>query len=167
MMDYFRTKFWSEIGNDIRGLIIVVAEGENFEAVKEFLDDEGIVNCYLSESTLHEIASKRRRQLKEILRNFRENISRVIVVSERLLWYQRIRISGGKHVLFYGAPKTASIYEDILADISDPSRCNSVCMYTNDDALEIERIVGTKNIEKLIVADPNVQVTAKSTVFTP
>jgi hypothetical protein len=40
-------------------------------------------------------------------------------------------------------------------------------MYTNDDALEIERIVGTKNIEKLIVADPNVQVTAKSTVFTP
>ena len=131
MMKYFRENFWSEIGNDIRGLVIVVANNDDFIKVKEFLEDEGIVNCYLSEMTLHEISNKRRRQLKEILRNFREGQSRVIVVSERLLWYQRIRITNGRHVLFFGPPKTSTVYSDVLADIDDASRCNCVCMYTN------------------------------------
>jgi hypothetical protein len=163
-LDYFRSSFWKDIGNEIKQLIIVVANTSELTPLLEFLDDEGIPkSCCLSEETLSDIGGKRRKQIKATLRAFREGEIRTIVVSERLLWYQRIRITGARHVLFYGCPRTDSVYADILADITDPLRCTSTCVYTTNEARAVERIVGSQKVAKL--TDPNME--RKITVFTP
>ena len=161
--EYFKNFFWKKVGNDIRNLIIVVAESDDFKTVQEFLQDEGLVNCYLSEETLSDIAGKRRKEMKQILKSFKSGDIRTIVITERLLWYQRIRITHGRHVFFYGPPKTDSIYADILADMVDPFRCSATLMYSNKNKLEIERIAGSKNLDKLF----DNSNTGKTTVFTP
>ena len=168
LLAYFKSTFWSEIGNDIKYLVIVVAETADLPALKECLDDEGVVDCFLSELDLSDIGGKRRKQMKAVLRGFREGDLRTIVVTERLLWYQRIRISAGKHVLFYGCPKTDSVYADILADIEDPLRCTSTCIYTANERTALERIVGSANIDKLVTPGAELHdMAGKSTVFTP
>ena len=143
VMEYFRSKYWKDIGGDeIRGLIIVVSHEHNYDELRDFLENnEGITDCYLHET---EIASHRRK-LKEILKNFKTGNSRLIVVSERLLWYQRIRVLTGTHVLFFGVPVNDSVYADILSDIEDSSRCTSVCLHRPDEVDARRRIVGSKN----------------------
>ena len=164
LLEYFQSTFWKDVGNEIRNLVIVVARSEDLTPLKEFLEEEGVVDCFLSEHTLSDIGGKRRKQIKQILRNFREGLSRTIVVTERLLWYQRIRVTGGRHVLFFGPPRVDSVYADILADMVDPLRCNSTCLYANSDGVALERIVGTSNLPKLISKEGT---TGKTTVFTP
>jgi U3 small nucleolar RNA-associated protein 25 len=163
---YFSEKFWKDIGAETKQLIIVVGIHEDFDRIKAFLDDEGHVDCFLHESELSDIGGKRRKQIKALLKAFRENSMTCIVVSERLLWYQRIRVTGGRHVLFYGAPVVDSVYANILADIVEPTRCTSSCIYENGEKLAIERIAGTSNLKKLIASQEEV-VPGKSTVFTP
>ena len=168
LLNYFKSTFWSEVGNDIRQLVIVVSETADLPDLKEYLDDEGIVDCFLSELTLSDIGGKRRKQIKSVLRAFKDGDTRTIVVTERLLWYQRIRISAGRHVLFYGCPKTDSVYADILADIEDPLRCTSTCIFTATEKTALERVVGTANIGKLVTPNcPLEDMTGKTTVFTP
>jgi U3 small nucleolar RNA-associated protein 25 len=143
VFDHFRSKYWKDIGGDeIRRLIIVVSHDQDYAQLRDFLENnEGLENCYLVES---EIASHRRK-LKEILKLFKTGVSRVIVVSERLLWYQRIRILTGAHVLFFGAPVNDSVYADILCDVEDAGRCTSVCLHTPAEVIARRRIVGSKN----------------------
>jgi hypothetical protein len=163
-LDYFKTSFWKEIGNEVKQLIIVVAISSDLSSLVEFLDDEGIPNsCCLSDETLSDIGGKRRKQIKSTLKAFREGEIRTIIVSERLLWYQRIRITGGRHVLFYGCPRTESVYSDILADVTDPLRCTSTCVYTPNESKAVERIVGSEKAPKLT----DISVDKKITVFTP
>jgi hypothetical protein len=167
LIQYFKNNFWKEVGNEIKQLVIVVANAQDFLPLQEFLHDEGIVDCFLSELTLSDIGGKRRKQMKHILRAFREGDIRTIVVTERLLWYQRIRITGAKHVLFLGCPLTDSIYHDVLADITDPFRCTSTCLFTANEKLAIERVVGTHNLDKLVTDQPIETMAGKTTVFTP
>ena len=143
LMEYFRSKYWKDVGGDeIRGLIIVVSHDKNYDELRDFLENnEGITDCYLHET---EVASHRRK-LKEILKNFKTGVSRIIVVSERLLWYQRIRILTGAHVLFFGVPVNDSVYADVLSDIEDPGRCTSVCLHGPEEVEARRRIVGSKN----------------------
>lgn len=168
LMLYFKNKFWKEIGNEIKNMVIVVADTADFAPLQEFLEDEGLLDCYLAESTLSDIGGKRRKQLKATLKAFRECDMRTIVITERLLWYQRIRITGAKHVLFLGCPKIDSIYADILADVEDPNRCTATCIYTATEKDALERVVGTKNLHKLVVPGARLEeMSGKSTVFTP
>ena len=168
LLDHFKSTFWKEVGNEIRQLIVVVADTEQLAPLLEFFDEEGIVDCCLSETTLSDIGGKRRKQMKSTLKSFREGDIRVIVVTERLLWYQRIRITGGRHVVFFGAPKTDSVYSDILADIQDPMRCSSTCIFKADERTALERIVGSKNIDRLVpAAEAAGELPGKSVVFTP
>jgi hypothetical protein len=168
LLDHFRTHFWKDVGNEIRQLIIVVAHTSDLAPLMEFLDDEGIVDCCLSETTLSDIGGKRRKQIKSTLKSFREGHIRLIVVTERLLWYQRIRITGARHVFYLGCPRTSSVYADVLADVVDPLRCTSTCIFTANERTELERIVGTRNVEKLAPLDmPIHELGGKSTVFTP
>lgn len=167
LLEYFKENFWKEVGNEIKHLVIVVANTQDWTPLQEFFTDEGIVDCFLSDIALSDIAGKRRKQIKHILRAFREGDIRTIVVSERLLWYQRIRITGAKHALFLGCPTTDSIYADILADMVDPLRCTSTCLFTANDKAAIERVVGTANLNKLISDEPPSEMPGKTTVFTP
>ena len=168
LLDHFKTHFWKDVGNEVRQLVIVVAHTSDLAPLMEFLDDEGIVDCCLAETTLSDIGGKRRKQIKSTLKAFREGNIRLIVVTERLLWYQRIRITGGRHVFYFGCPRTSSVYTDVLADVVDPLRCTSTCIYTANERTELERIVGSRNIEKLVPHDAAIEeLGGKSTVFTP
>ncbi len=164
-LDYFKNSFWKEVGNDVKQLIIVISSSvTDISPLVEFLDDEGISkSCCLSEDTLSDIGGKRRKQIKATLKAFREGENRILVVTERLLWYQRIRITSGRHVLFYGCPRTDSVYADIIADVVDPLRSTCTCIYSEEEARALERVVGTGEIDKLI--DPTCD--RKITVFTP
>ena len=157
VLDHFKTKYWKDIGGDeIRSLIIVVSRDHDYEAVRDFLENhELITDCYLTESEV----SSHRRKLKEILKNFKSGCSRIIVVSERLLWYQRIRILTGAHVVFFGVPVTDTVYSDTLCDIADAGRCTSVCLHTPEEMVVRERIVGTRN-------QPTDNIPGKVVVFT-
>ena len=168
LMDYFKSKFWKEIGNEIKNLVIVVADTADLAPITEFFDDEGITDCFMSEQSLSDIGGKRRKQIKSMLKSFREGDIRTLVVTERLLWYQRIRIAGAKHVLFFGCPQVDSVYADILADVVDPYRCTSTCLYTASERLAVERVAGTKNLPKLITHGAQLgEMSGKTTVFTP
>ena len=164
-LDYFKNSFWKEVGNDVRQLVIVVSTATELGPLLEFLDDEGIQSsCCLAEETLSDIGGKRRKQIKSTLRAFREGENRILIITERLLWYQRIRITGARHVVFYGCPRTDSVYADILADVVDPLRSTCTCIYTTNEARAVERVVGTDEVGKLLESTNGDR---KITVFTP
>jgi len=77
-----------------------------------------------------------------------------LIITERFYFFQRLRIRGTKHVVFYGLPEHANFYPEILSFLAleDDGLQNfsSLCLYTRYDALKLERIVGSSRVERIL-----------------
>ena len=78
--------------------------------------------------------------------------SRIMLYTERLHYYNRFRIRGIKHLIFYGPPVNPGVYCEmcdlVVSDGSERPQIST--LFTKFDKFHIERLVGSKRHKSLI-----------------
>merc|ERR1712029_1101886 len=92
------------------------------------------------------------RQMNRARFQFSHGERKVLLVTERFLWYRRYRLKGADYVLFYGPPETPEIYEEVLGGVRTPSQCNSMCLFTRYDGFALERLVGHETACRMLAS---------------
>lgn len=89
---------------------------------------------------------------------FANKKAKIMLYSGRLHHYRRYGIKGTQSVVFYGLPDNPDFYSEIvlflaktvIADGVDPDLLKAHTIFTKWDALKLERVVGTKNVGRLL-----------------
>jgi len=143
----FQDKYWKPLGSSLERLLIVTNTYFSFLRLRQFFKDEGT-----SFSSAFEYSKKR--DLVRARARFSHAESRVLLVTERFLWYRRCNLKGADYVLFFGPPETPTIYEHVLGGVRTPSMCNSMCLFTKHDGFALERIVGHERACRMLTSPP-------------
>jgi len=90
---------------------------------------------------------------------------RFLLITERFYFYKRVRIRNVHNIVFYSLPEHHFFYTDLLnslnAEGGDTHRLNSsgttgnntcVVLFSRYDALELERVVGSKLCKTLLTS---------------
>jgi len=76
---------------------------------------------------------------------------RILVVTERFHYYFRYRLRGIHQLVFYAPPSHPLFYAEFVALLRSPAGQDEVLtLYQESNALELERIVGTKTAKALL-----------------
>ena len=106
LVDTFTKRFWPDVGTKLEQLLIVVGSGYgDFLKVRRFLKSEGVDFCALHEYSSIQSLSRNR------MRFFKKQV-RVMVTTERFLWFRRYKLRGARHCVFVGTPETPEIYSE-------------------------------------------------------
>lgn len=119
----------------------------DYVRLRNLLDSEDVEFSSCSEySNDRDIATARKL--------FRRGDSTTILVTERFHFFRRMKFWGVKHVIFYGPPRVANYYPEVLnwieekkmVNSEDEARSNntSLLLYSKFDSLQIERICGSE-----------------------
>ncbi|XP_065911888.1 U3 small nucleolar RNA-associated protein 25 homolog [Dysidea avara] len=72
-----------------------------------------------------------------------------ILLTERMYFFQRIRIRGVHHIIFYSLPQNAEFYSEMLNHIDPQVTSSPSCtvIYSQYEALQLARIVGSRRAQ--------------------
>mmetsp|Transcript_43911 Transcript_43911/g.103878 ORF Transcript_43911/g.103878 Transcript_43911/m.103878 type:complete len:660 (+) Transcript_43911:31-2010(+) len=147
LLETFEAKYWKPLGSSLERLLVVATTYFSFLQLRRFFRKEGTSFCSAFEYS-------KPRDLSDARKKFNSAQKRLILVTERFLWYHRHKFKGADYVLFYGTPETPQIYEEILSNVRMPSQCNSMCLFTKFDGFALERIVGHERACKMLTSPP-------------
>eukprot|EP00698_Gefionella_okellyi_P002652 TRINITY_DN12498_c0_g1_i1.p1 TRINITY_DN12498_c0_g1~~TRINITY_DN12498_c0_g1_i1.p1 ORF type:complete len:604 (+),score=124.22 TRINITY_DN12498_c0_g1_i1:25-1836(+) len=82
-------------------------------------------------------------------RLFRKGQNKYMLITERLHFYQRARVRGIHHLVFYQLPRHEQFYSEIV-NMLDGTDVDVCAMFTSFDALELERVVGTQRAQRML-----------------
>ncbi|EFA83988.1 Hypothetical glutamic acid-rich region containing protein [Heterostelium album PN500] len=83
---------------------------------------------------------------------FRRGERTYMLFTERFHFFNRYKIQGIKHVVFFGLPQIAAYYSEVLNMITQQDG-TVMALYTNRDRLALERIVGTIRSTKMLESE--------------
>lgn len=147
LFQVFESRYWKPLGISLDRLLIVANSYFNFLRLRRFFRDEGTNFCSAFEYSKNQDLSFARQQ-------FVKGNKRLLLVTERFLWYRRYKLKGADYVMFFGPPETPQIYEDILGNVRTPSQCNSMCLFTKYDGFALERIAGHERACRMLTSPP-------------
>ena len=161
LLTTFREKFWKDVGQELSRLAIVCSNYFDYLELKKFFKDE----TEASVSAISEFTEQKR--LTGSREMFASGDKSVLILTERLLWYKPLKLKGIQHVVFYGCPSYPKHYFNMLSRMVEPSRANSVVIFTPADALALEALLGSDSIARVLPPQlPDGGFGAKMTVFT-
>ena len=76
-----------------------------------------------------------------------------MLYTERFHFFKRYNIRGIKNIVFYGLPLYNQFYSELLYMIEDSSESCVMVMYSKYDKMKLDRIVGSKNSDKMMLED--------------
>jgi U3 small nucleolar RNA-associated protein 25 len=79
---------------------------------------------------------------------FKGNVS-FLLYTERFHFFRRYTIRGVKHVVFYGLPENQQFYSEMLNNLQNAEESTCMALFSKYDRLRLERIVGTKRVERM------------------
>jgi U3 small nucleolar RNA-associated protein 25 len=95
---------------------------------------------------------------------FADGRKRVLLVTERAHFYHRRRIRGVREVFFYSLPDREKFYSEMVSFLGDDasdadgtrlSAPTANVAFSAYDALQLERVVGSKRAKKMLAPDAN------------
>jgi len=106
----------------------------------------------ISEYSLHQDVSFARNE-------FFHGRTRLLIVTERWMFYNRFRIRGVQKLIFYGPPSHAGFYPELLKQALPMNTLAShqekkipvVTLVSDQNSLELERLLGTVTRNKLLL----------------
>ncbi|CRG94109.1 conserved protein, unknown function [Plasmodium gallinaceum] len=142
ILDFFTTNV-IDILSGIKQLIIFLPTYIEYIRMYEILKKNDItfkgVNEYTSE----------KKRIK-ILKLFKFRRINILLITGRLIFYERCTFKGANHIIFFSPPKFLFMYYELIKDLNKNSNSSSLCYYTKYHTYELERIVGHKRALQLI-----------------
>ncbi|KAF2068324.1 hypothetical protein CYY_010350 [Polysphondylium violaceum] len=131
--------------NETTGILLYIPNYYEYVKLRNYFRKEGKSYVLASEYTDPKAITRARAQFNEGTKTF-------MLYTERFHFYNRYRIRGIKHVIFFGLPQNTAFYSEILNNIAD-NEGSIISVYTNRDKLSLERIVGTSRSIKILESD--------------
>ncbi|XP_062502641.1 U3 small nucleolar RNA-associated protein 25 homolog isoform X2 [Corticium candelabrum] len=155
--DLFVTEILPQLTTNIMNTMIFIPDYFDFVRLRNHFKKEEISFCEISEYTSHQNVSRARTLLYNKSRKF-------LLYTERFHFFNRIRIGGVGHVVFYQLPYYEEFYSDIInmmqsttgkkvmveTEVNHSSSTSCMVMYSRFDAHRLERIVGTEYSKTLV-----------------
>ena len=123
--------------------LIFIPNYFDFTRVRSFFKEEMIPFAKLSEYTSNPDISRARGDF------FHGRVG-FLLMTERFHFYKRYQIRGIKNIIFYGSPMHDHFYSELVNFIEDPMDATIMTIYSRYDKMALERIVGTKNVERML-----------------
>jgi U3 small nucleolar RNA-associated protein 25 len=136
--------------------LIFIPSYFDYVRLRNLLDSEEVEFSTCSEySDDRDIATARK--------SFRRGDSATILVTERYHFFRRMKFWGVHHVVFYGPPRVANSYPEVINWIEEKRLNNgkdtredglinsSILMYSKCDCLQIERICGSEGAFSMFI----------------
>jgi len=143
----FQARYWRPLGSSLERLVVVAPTYLDFLRLRKYFREEGSSFCSVFEYA-------KNFKLSQARMKFFHGKRKVLLCTERFLWYRRYRLKGADYVLFYGPPEMPEIYEHVLGNVRTPSQCNSMCLFSRFDGFALERIVGRDRAKRMLVSEP-------------
>ncbi|KAJ3444141.1 orf protein-related [Anaeramoeba flamelloides] len=127
--------------------LIVIPDYFDFIRIRNLFNKNDLSYCICSEdSSTNKIAASRS--------NFFHGRRKFLLISERFHFFKRYKIRGVKNIIFYGLPKNAIFYSEMLNWVESQ---NSSCLilYTKYEYMKLQRIVGSKRAKKILRSQKN------------
>jgi len=139
-------------------ILIFIPSYFDYVRLRNLLDAEDVEFSTCSEySDDKDIATSRK--------SFRRGDSAALLVTERFHFFRRVRFFGVKHVVFYGPPRVANSYPEILNWVEEKSSDGvegkggeletantSLLLYSKFDSLQLERVCGSEKASQMLLA---------------
>ncbi|KYN99428.1 conserved protein, unknown function [Plasmodium gaboni] len=142
ILNFFSTNVMDILTN-IKQLIIFIPTYIEYLRIYELLKKNDIsfkgVNEYTNE--------KKILQIRKLFKFKRINI---LLVTGRLIYYERCTFKGANHIIFFSPPKFLFMYSELIKNLSKDPNSSSMCYYTKYHTYELERIVGQARTKQLI-----------------
>ncbi|ETW36521.1 hypothetical protein PFTANZ_02784 [Plasmodium falciparum Tanzania (2000708)] len=142
ILNFFSTNVMDILTN-IKQLIIFIPTYIEYLRIHELLKKNDIsfkgVNEYTNE--------KKILQIRKLFKYKRINI---LLVTGRLIYYERCTFKGANHIIFFSPPKFVFMYSELIKNLSKDPNSSSICYYTKYHTYELERIVGQARTKQLI-----------------
>jgi len=131
--------------------LIFIPSYFDYVRLRNLLDAEEVEFCTCSEySDDKDIATSRK--------SFRQGDSTTILVTERFHFFRRVKFWGIKHVVFYGPPRVAYSYAEVLDWVEEETSAKReegtlktiLLLYSKFDGLQLERICGSERASSLL-----------------
>ncbi|KEG03352.1 U3 small nucleolar RNA-associated protein 25, putative [Plasmodium vinckei vinckei] len=147
IIEFFSTNV-IEILTNIKQLIICIPTYIEYIRLYEILKKNDIsfkgVNEYTTE--------KKRIKIQKLFKFEKVNI---LLVTSRLIYYERCTFKNANHVIFFSPPKFQFMYFELIKNITiNTPNASSMCYYTKYHTYELERIVGQKRAIHLMREKP-------------
>lgn len=139
------------IGRSDRILLVVPSHVEYLRLRKVLKNSRLTHNdprCLSRFRTCHEHSSNR--MLTTSRQMFRNGDVKLLLTTERFLFYRRYYLRGADHVVFFGPPEYPELYAHCLKMVNSPATAISVVYFTRFHGLQCERLVGTPQAKKLV-----------------
>ncbi|KAF5101282.1 hypothetical protein D0Z00_000952 [Geotrichum galactomycetum] len=129
------------------GTLIFIPSYLDFTRIRNYMDKENFSFSAVSE---YSTAS----QLGRARTYFRNGTSKYLLYTERLHYFRRFDIRGARTIIFFGVPENPRFYEEVtrflgrtvVEDQVDISMVHVRAIYSQWDALKLERIVGSERV---------------------
>jgi len=131
--------------SETNGILLYIPNYYEYVKLRNYFRKEAKSYVLASEYTDPKAITRARAQFNEGTKTF-------MLYTERFHFYNRYKIRGVKHVIFFGLPHFTSFYSEILNNITDNDG-SIISIYTNRDKLSLERIVGTNRSMKILDSD--------------
>lgn len=129
------------------GTLIFIPSYLDFTRIRNYMDKE-----LMSFSAISEYSTPS--QLGRARTHFKNGTHKYLLYTERLHYYRRYDIRGCKNIVFYGLPENPKFYEEVcrflartvVEDEIDISLVHARIIYSQWDALKLERVVGSDRV---------------------
>ncbi|SCP04035.1 U3 small nucleolar RNA-associated protein 25, putative [Plasmodium ovale] len=143
----FFSKNVMEILVNIKQLIIFLPTYIEYLRLYELLRKNDIsfkgVNEYTNE-----------KKLLKIQKLFKLGRINILLITGRLIFYERCTFKGAHHIIFFSPPKFLFMYFELIKNLHGSLNSSSICYYTKYHTYELERIVGQKKTMHLMREKP-------------
>lgn len=155
--EYFKEHIWPRVSDSSRsGVLIFCSSYLEFCRLRAFLRERSSLWCANSEYANGSDVARARSY-------FADGRFALMLYSERAHYFRRHRIHGIKTLLFYSLPHNANFYSELVSLVADglqqqhwqqqkeaPGSASVHAIFSQLDALKLERIVGTKRATRML-----------------
>lgn len=132
------------------GTLVFIPNYFDYLRVRQHLKSLNVDFCHICEYTKKSDVARDRT-------DFAKRNARIMLYTERVHFYHRIKIRGTENVVFYALPNFAHFYTEVMGFISPEQRSSAsvVALYSPVDRLALERIVGTQRCDIILQSAKN------------
>ncbi|CAN0892507.1 ATP-dependent RNA helicase DEAH13 [Linum grandiflorum] len=151
-LDHFIKKVFPKIkDSEEGGIMIFISSYFEFVRVRNFLFSQKASFCLLGDNTQPKDVSRARNF-------FLTGKHKIILYTERLLFFRRYKIRGVKELIMYSLPERKEFYPEVVNMLEGANNMSCTVLFSKLDWLRLERIVGTASAKRMVTSEKPVFV---------